>query len=139
MTSPADALRGTGDPEIDRLLDSFQADVAELDRLKDRIAEVRGRGEAADGKVVVELSPTGALAGLTIDPRAMRLGSDELAAAILEAAGEAARDVEEGLAGMVEPFISGTVLDSPGSHSGSHSDRAPDSARDPFRRGRDQR
>lgn len=113
MTSPADPLRGTGDQEIDRLVDQFQQDVAELERLRDRIAEVKGRGEAAQGRVVVEVAPTGALAGLTIDPRAMRLGSDELAAAILEAAAEAARNAGDGISDLVDPFVAGTVLRDP--------------------------
>jgi DNA-binding protein YbaB len=112
MTSPADALRGSGDPEIERLLAQFNADVAQVEQLRDRITEVRGRGEAADGRVVAETAPTGALVGLTIDPRAMRLGSDELAAAILEAAGAAARNAEEEMTDLVDPFIADTVLGS---------------------------
>ncbi|MEU4224955.1 YbaB/EbfC family nucleoid-associated protein [Nonomuraea sp. NPDC026600] len=111
MTSPADALRGSGDPEIERLLDQFDADVAQVERLRDQITEVRGRGEAADGRVVAETSSTGELVGLTIDPRAMRLGSDELAAAVLEAAGAAARNTAEGMTDLVDPFIADTMLD----------------------------
>ncbi|GAA2403123.1 YbaB/EbfC family nucleoid-associated protein [Nonomuraea africana] len=102
---------GTGDPELDRLLAQFQKDVTEIERLRDRITEVRGRGEAARGQVVAEVSPTGALVGLTIEPRAMRLGSAELAAAILEAAADAATNAEAGIGELVEPFIAGTVLD----------------------------
>ncbi|HUR08260.1 MAG TPA: YbaB/EbfC family nucleoid-associated protein [Nonomuraea sp.] len=110
MTSPADALRGSGDPEIERLLDQFDADVAQVERLRDQITEVRGRGEAADGRVVAETSSTGELVGLTIDPRAMRLGSGELAAAVLEASGAAARNAAEEMTGLVDPFIADTVL-----------------------------
>jgi hypothetical protein len=41
----------------------------------------------------------------------MRLGSDELAAAVLEAAAEAARNAEAGIGELVDPFIAGTGLD----------------------------
>lgn len=109
MTSPADALRGSGDPEIERLLEQFNADVAEVERLRDQMTEVRGHGEAADGRVVAETSSTGELVGLTIDPRAMRLGSDELAAAVLEAAGAAVRNATEGMTDLVDPFIAETI------------------------------
>ncbi|MFC4116375.1 YbaB/EbfC family nucleoid-associated protein [Nonomuraea zeae] len=110
MTAPADPFDG-GDHEIGRLLSGFQQDMAALERLSDQIAAVRGRGEAAEGRVVVEVTQSGGLAGLTIDPRAMRLGSTELAAAILDAAAKAARDAEHGTSSLVAPFISGTVLD----------------------------
>lgn len=111
MTSPADPFNPDGDQELGRLLESFQQDVAALERLSDEIAAVRGRGEAAEGRVVAEVTPAGALAGLTIDPRAMRLGSADLAEAILEAAAEAARDAERGSSDLMAPFIADTVLD----------------------------
>lgn len=107
----AQMRHGTGDQEIGRLLEEFQKDVTQLEHLRDRITEVRGRGEAAQGRVVAEASPTGALIGLTIDARAMRLGSDELAAAVLEAAAEAARNAEAGIGELVDPFIADTGLD----------------------------
>jgi len=105
MTSPADALRGTGDQEIERLADELQEDVTKLVRLQERITEVRGRGEAAQGRVVAEASANGALTGLRIDPRAMRLGSDELAEAVLQAAAGAVRNAGEQLNELMGPFI----------------------------------
>ncbi|MGW4800043.1 YbaB/EbfC family nucleoid-associated protein [Nonomuraea sp. NPDC004297] len=82
-----------------------------MEGLRDRVASVSGRGEAAEGRVVVKVGQTGALVGLTIDPRAMRLGSDRLAAAIMDAAARAARDAEQQASDLVTPFISGTLLD----------------------------
>ncbi|MGN9845238.1 YbaB/EbfC family nucleoid-associated protein [Nonomuraea sp. H19] len=111
MTSPVDPLKGLGDQEFGKLLDHYQQDLAALERLSDQIAAVRGRGEAADGRVVVEVTQTGGLAGLTIDPRALRLGSAELAAAILDAAAKATRDAEQGARDLVAPFTTGTLLD----------------------------
>lgn len=111
MTSPTDPFTTTGDQELGRLLRGFWQDLAALEGLRDRIASVKGRGEAADGRVVVNVTQTGALVGLTIDPRAMRLGSDQLAAAIMEAAARAARDAEQEASDLVAPFIAGTLLD----------------------------
>ncbi|MET9242822.1 YbaB/EbfC family nucleoid-associated protein [Nonomuraea sp. NPDC003709] len=80
MTTPR-----TGDPELDRALAEMAARTAELEEVSRLLEETRGRGESAGGQVVVELKPTGSLAGLRIDPRAMRLGSQALADAIVEA------------------------------------------------------
>ncbi|MFD1503383.1 YbaB/EbfC family nucleoid-associated protein [Streptosporangium lutulentum] len=106
-----EALRGSGDEELDRLLEQFGQEVTGLEELQERIAGVRGRGEAARGHVAVEASPAGALTSLTIDPRAMRLGSAELAAAILQAAGEAARDAEKQVKELVNPYVADTLLE----------------------------
>ncbi|MFC5826259.1 YbaB/EbfC family nucleoid-associated protein [Nonomuraea insulae] len=111
MTLPTDPFTTAGDQELGRLLQGFQQDLAALEELRDRIASVEGRGEAADGRVVVNVTQTGALAGITIDPRAMRLSSDQLAAAIMEASARAARDAEHEAGDLVAPFIAGTLLD----------------------------
>ncbi|MEU6721365.1 YbaB/EbfC family nucleoid-associated protein [Nonomuraea sp. NPDC046802] len=111
MTAPGDPFDPAGDQRLGRLLEGYQEDLAALEGLRDRIAEVRGRGEAADGRVVVTTTQTGALAGLTIDPRAMRLGSDQLAAAIMEAAARAVRGAQREAGDLVGPFVAGTPLD----------------------------
>ncbi|MEU8379030.1 YbaB/EbfC family nucleoid-associated protein [Streptosporangium sp. NPDC048865] len=111
MTSPADPFAAAGDQELDRLFRDFQRDLTALEGLRDRIDSVEGRGEAADGRVVVNVTQTGMLVGLTIDPRALRLGSDRLAAAIVEAAARAARDAEQEASDLVAPFVAGTLLD----------------------------
>ncbi|MED7925120.1 YbaB/EbfC family nucleoid-associated protein [Nonomuraea sp. LP-02] len=99
------------DTELGRLLADHRRDLAELEALRDRLAEVRGRGEAADGRVVAETTQDGALTGLAIDPRAMRLGSDRLAEAILRASARAARAAGERAADLVTPFLAGTPLE----------------------------
>ncbi|MFB4273125.1 YbaB/EbfC family nucleoid-associated protein [Nonomuraea sp. GTA35] len=114
MTPPTQPFSTAGDPELGRLLKDFQQELTAIEGLRDRITSVVGRGEAAEGRVVVQVTQTGALAGLSIDPRAMRLGSDQLAAAIMEAAGRAARAAEQEANDMVAPFIAGTLLDEDG-------------------------
>lgn len=62
---------------------------AKLERARENatlVASLEGVGEAADGVVRVTVGPTGALKGVTLDPKAMRLPSMDLAAAVLEAA-----------------------------------------------------
>ncbi|MCK2218747.1 YbaB/EbfC family nucleoid-associated protein [Actinomadura sp. ATCC 31491] len=113
MTSPAGPFDAAGDPELARLMDGYQRDVAAIEALRDGFGEVRGRGEAADGRIVAEASQTGALTGLVIDPRAMRLGSGELAAEILRAAARAARAAGDQAAELAAPFLSGTPLTAP--------------------------
>ena len=67
--------------------------MAQVRRFRERAADLVGRGEAADGRVVVEASARSPLRHLHIDPRAMRLGSEELAAAITAAFTAAGEDL----------------------------------------------
>lgn len=60
--------------------------------LGNQMAEVRGEGESAEGRVRVTTMPGGTLDTLEIDPRAMRMPSEDLAASIMEAAKKAADD-----------------------------------------------
>ncbi|MFG3438917.1 YbaB/EbfC family nucleoid-associated protein [Nonomuraea sp. NPDC047897] len=111
MTPPVDPFPASGDEELDRLLEQFSGDITALQQLQQRIADVRGHGVSEQGRVTAETSLTGALVGLTIDPRAMRLGSAELAEAVLRAAGRATADAERQAKELVGPFLAGTPLD----------------------------
>ena len=86
---------GPSPESVEALLTSISESNEKLTELREQIAGVRGEGIAADGRVVVEVLPSGELAGLTIDPRAMRLGSDALAEQILAASQEAVRAASE--------------------------------------------
>jgi DNA-binding protein YbaB len=83
----------SGDPEIDRALAELAAHAAGFEEATRLLAETRGRGESAGGQVAVELSPNGSLTALRIDPRALRLGSQALAEAVIEAYRRAEEDV----------------------------------------------
>jgi DNA-binding protein YbaB len=63
-----------------------------------RLSAVRGRGSAADGLVSVEVDGTSDIVELVIEPRAMRLPSVDLAAAIREAFRSARGAAQEALA-----------------------------------------
>ncbi|MFG3442115.1 YbaB/EbfC family nucleoid-associated protein [Nonomuraea sp. NPDC047897] len=88
MTTPR-----SGDPEIDRMLAQLAEQTELLEEVGRGLEAARGHGEAADGLVRVEVLPSGGLAAVRIAPRAMRLGSEELAEAIMEAARQAEEDV----------------------------------------------
>jgi DNA-binding protein YbaB len=59
-----------------------------------RLAEVRGTGEAAGGLIRVSVDGTGDIIELAIEPRAMRLGSQDIAEAV-RAAFRAARSAAQ--------------------------------------------
>ncbi|NJP88329.1 YbaB/EbfC family nucleoid-associated protein [Nonomuraea sp. FMUSA5-5] len=83
----------TGDPELDHALAELAARTTRLEEVSRLLSETTGRGESAGGQVAVELSATGSLAGLHLDPRALRLGSHGLEEAITEAFRRAEEDV----------------------------------------------
>ncbi|MFI6598243.1 YbaB/EbfC family nucleoid-associated protein [Nonomuraea sp. NPDC050536] len=103
--------------EFGRLLDEFRDEVRPLDDLQEEVAAIRGHGEAAGGQVRAEALPNGALAGLRLDPRALRMGADALAEAIVEAATLAATDVTakvtERMSEAMAPYVdqAGRFLD----------------------------
>jgi DNA-binding protein YbaB len=88
MTMPS-----TGDPEIDRAVAELMARTADLEETGRRLEHLRGRGASADGQVRVEVEPGATLASLHIAPRAMRLGSEALTDAIMEAVRQAEEDL----------------------------------------------
>jgi DNA-binding protein YbaB len=89
------AIPSTGDPEIDRAVAELMARTAGLEEASRRLEHLRGRGASADGQVRVEVEPGVTLASLHIGPRAMRLGSEALAGAIMEAVRRAEEDLAD--------------------------------------------
>ena len=69
-----------------RLLDQLEAQIARAQENATAVAAVAGWGEAANGQVKVCVGPSGVLKKVELDPRAMRMASDDLAASIVEAA-----------------------------------------------------
>lgn len=99
-----------GDPHdlrnsIENLTDVVTGQNAKLHDVRRQMTELRGKGRAADERVEVEVNQFGALAALRIDPRAMRMGSEQLAEAILSAARQGVRDVNAQAEKMMQPLI----------------------------------
>jgi DNA-binding protein YbaB len=85
-----------GAEEIRRMLDDTVAAFKQAtpdDADAARVAEARGQGSAADGQVKVVVKPGGRLESVTIDPRAMRLGSEAIGAHIVTATNAALDDL----------------------------------------------
>lgn len=72
------------DPQ--RLMADLEARMRQAQENAAAVAALEGVGEAADGVVKVTVGPTGALKDVVLEPKAMRLPSMDLAAAILAAA-----------------------------------------------------
>jgi DNA-binding protein YbaB len=90
---------------VDGLTALLTGQNAALADVRRQITELRGTGRAADERVEVQVDRLGALAGLRIDPRAMRLGSQELAEAILQAARHGVRDVNAQAEKLMRPLL----------------------------------
>jgi DNA-binding protein YbaB len=97
-------LRAVRNP-VDSLLSVITESDEHLARIRAHQAELRGRGTTANGRVVAEVLSSGALVSLSIDPRAMRLGSEVLADEILAAVRKAAQDVSGRATELMEPSV----------------------------------
>ena len=94
------------DPEdLERITARAEEMLARVDELRSEIDVAVGRGEAADGQVRVTAGASGRLMEVVLAPRAMRLDSQKLADAVLEAAQRAQDDV----ARKVDEVIAGTL------------------------------
>lgn len=80
--------------QIKAQVDSYQA-------RRESVAAIVGEGTGADGLVTVRAGAGGMLQDLEIDPKAMRLPSQDLRDAILEAARNAAASYQEQLTEML--------------------------------------
>lgn len=101
----AERERRTGDPELDRLMTEFQANSKEFAGVMAEIGDVVGQASGADDKVRVRVSASGQLLGLRIDPRAMRLGSQELAETIVALSRRATEDAARRAMELTRPYL----------------------------------
>lgn len=69
------------------------------------LQKITGAGEAADGAVRVVVGPSGAIQDVKLTPRAMRLASEALSEALLEASRAAAGDAGVKVAAMTASLL----------------------------------
>jgi DNA-binding protein YbaB len=79
---------------LERFQRDVEAQMGDFGKMRESIREAVGRGEAADGQVVAEYTVEGGVSRLDLDPRAMRMGSQELAQEIRTAVNAAAADFQ---------------------------------------------
>ncbi|WP_030173574.1 hypothetical protein [Spirillospora albida] len=77
-----------GDIDLEKLLEEAHEHLARAEALEGRAGHLTGEAESDDGRVAVTWNRDG-MAGLRLDPRAMRMASEELATVIVATAREA--------------------------------------------------
>jgi DNA-binding protein YbaB len=82
------------DGDFEALLRQSQERVEKILGLRDRTRDLTGTAETPDGRIKVTCTSEDPVAGLHIDPRAMRMPSGELATAIQETVRKALADRE---------------------------------------------
>jgi DNA-binding protein YbaB len=85
---------GLSGDEFERVLREAENSLPKVGEMRERIREIVGKGEAAGGRITAEYSSEGGLSALQIDPRALRLPSDELSQEIRAAVNAAAKDFQ---------------------------------------------
>jgi DNA-binding protein YbaB len=85
---------GPGGMDFNEVLRNSRERMAKVNEARERMAGLAGRAEAADGRIKVTCTSADPLAELEIDPRAMRMGSDELAAVIRQVSRLAREDLD---------------------------------------------
>lgn len=87
------------DPE--RAVAAHAEQMATAEKLEQGIRDATGHAVSEDGRITVAWSEAGGVDALELDPRAMRLGSDELAAQITQVLNAARLQAQEGIAALV--------------------------------------
>lgn len=92
--------RASGEPQLARLDPAAiaQALATRLERtreLRERAATLTGTASSADGHVTVVVDSAGRLTDVSLDPRAMRYASTDLAHALVATTRDAVRNLEE--------------------------------------------
>lgn len=79
---------------LDRFERALREQTTAVDGLTERLRQIRGRGEGADGLIRVEVTGGGRVTDLTLDPRVMRLASQDLRDEIMAALRRATEDAD---------------------------------------------
>ncbi|MBO2460218.1 YbaB/EbfC family nucleoid-associated protein [Actinomadura violacea] len=89
-------MRAEWQAHIDELLQTYQEKRKQIQDMQSRLETIEASAEAADGMVRVKVDRQGRLTSLELDPRISRkLGTEELAEAVMEASKKAQADVAE--------------------------------------------
>jgi DNA-binding protein YbaB len=98
--------RNPSPAHMESSLRDMHRQVKQLSSLQEKLSDLVGKAESPDGRIRVECTVAQTPAKLDLDPRAMRMGSQELAEAITaliqEATQDLQRQVREELAGSFD-------------------------------------
>lgn len=95
--------QNTGNPELDREIGRLTEQLGMLQDLPAKMAEITGTAETAKGFIKVTVDSSGKVTALEINPRAMRMDSQQLAEEVLTAAQEAYDDLQESMRELLAP------------------------------------
>lgn len=96
---------------FERFLREAEDQMSKAQAMKERLAEVVGRGESADGKISAEFKTDGGLTALDLNPRVLRLSSAELSQEIRAAVNAAAQDFQDKTGEVSREFFGGAETD----------------------------
>ncbi|TDD61114.1 YbaB/EbfC family nucleoid-associated protein [Actinomadura rubrisoli] len=89
-------MRAEWQAHIDELLQTYQEKRRQIQDMQTKLETIEAEAEAAEGMVKVKVDRQGRLTSVEFDPRVYRrLGSEELAEAVLEASKDAQSQVAE--------------------------------------------
>ncbi|MFI7635670.1 YbaB/EbfC family nucleoid-associated protein [Nonomuraea sp. NPDC049400] len=92
---------GIGPDDLERVAREADQALRQLSGLQDRLDTVRGTGTSADGLVVASADGSGRIDSIKLNPRAMRMASEELAEALLRAINAAQDDCARQTNGLI--------------------------------------
>ncbi|WP_328391588.1 YbaB/EbfC family nucleoid-associated protein [Nocardia sp. NBC_00416] len=109
--------------QIESMLDTFEAQQAQVPEVFARLAQARITARSSDGLIEVTVDGSGGLAEVRVEPDALRLGAQELSRVVTAVGKEATRLAEEQRRELAAPLLDGdeAVPDLPDLVPGAHS------------------
>lgn len=98
---------GPGGMDFNEVLRNSRERMAKVSEARERMTGLTGRAESTDGRIKVGSTSEDPLAELEIDPRAMRMGSEELAAAIRQTTRLARADLDRQAKEIIDELYAG--------------------------------
>jgi DNA-binding protein YbaB len=94
--------------DIEGFLRNAEQSMAQAEKMKDQIAEVTGHAESEDGRIKAEFTSADGLSRLDLDPRALRMSSEELSEEIRRIVNAASKDFQTQLTRTTTSMFGGT-------------------------------
>lgn len=100
-----------GVPELDRNMDGLMALVDKLDTVQERLSELTGSATSADDYITVILDSKGRVSELTLNPRALRLPSADLAESLMVTVNQAQTALQDNTRALMAELSEAAGLD----------------------------